>query len=124
MEGKYVSYSSKRLPGWWGYSTVDDLHQFAQALLANQLLSEANTEKLFKVHDNLGAHGYGFGFEVDDTAETTIVGHSGRFDGISANLDIFTKNGYIVVLLSNQSAGIAPLRQVTRALIHRLGTPQ
>ncbi|WP_018274595.1 serine hydrolase domain-containing protein [Teredinibacter turnerae] len=111
-------------PAGGGYATVDDLHQFAQALLANQLLSEANTEELFKVHDNLGAHGYGFGFEVEDTTETTIVGHSGRFDGISANLDIFTKNGYIVVLLSNQSAGIAPLRQVTRALIHRLGTPQ
>ncbi|WP_019606298.1 serine hydrolase [Teredinibacter turnerae] len=87
-------------------------------------MSEANTEELIKVHDNLGAHGYGFGFEVEDTTETTIVGHSGRFDGISANLDIFTKNGYIVVLLSNQSAGIAPLRQVTRALVHRLGTPQ
>ena len=37
-----------------------------------------------------------------------VVGHSGGFAGVSANLDMYLESGYIVVVLSNYDRG-APL---------------
>lgn len=102
-------------PAGGGYSTVGDLHRFGQALLAGRLVSVGMLDLLWT--DAVGAD-YGFGFAVVD-AEQKIVGHSGGFPGISANLDVFVDSGYVVAVLSNQGMAARELSLAIRALVLR-----
>jgi len=45
------------------------------------------------------------------------VGHSGGFDGINSNLDIFVDTGYIVAVMSNISNGASPLARKIQILL-------
>jgi len=100
-------------PAGGGFSTVGDLHRFAQALLSGKLVSLPTLDELWT--DKMGAH-YGYGFSVRDEPQK-IVGHSGGFPGISANLDLFPETGYVVVVLSNYSDAAIPVSEEIRALV-------
>lgn len=94
-------------PAGGGFSTVGDLHRFAVALQAGRLVSTESLETLWT--DYAGeTYGYGYGFAIEDGPNGKIVGHSGGFPGISANLDIMLDRGYMVAVLSNYG-GAAPL---------------
>lgn len=81
-----------------GYSTVNDLYQFAQALLNHQIVSAATTQKLFTDYMHKG---YGYGFQLKETALGKVIGHSGGAPGINA-VSLSTLNqGYHIVVLSN-----------------------
>jgi CubicO group peptidase (beta-lactamase class C family) len=97
-------------PAGGGFSTVRDLHRFALALLDGKLLSVSSLDLLWS--DHLGAH-YGYGFSVNDEP-TKIVGHSGGFPGISANLDVFVESGHVVAVLSNYGTAAAQVSQRIR----------
>lgn len=87
-------------PAGGGYSTVDDLLKFGNALKNNKLLGSKYKEMLFTPKPELHSSNYGFGFSI---LKPGIIGHSGGFEGISGNLTLYLDKGYTVVVLSNYS---------------------
>ena len=86
-----------------GYSTVEDLTQFAHALLSHKLLGPDTTKLLItgKVKDRPGTR-YAYGFEdARDADGNGWVGHGGGAPGINGDLKIYPKPGYVVAVLAN-----------------------
>jgi CubicO group peptidase (beta-lactamase class C family) len=85
-----------------GYSTVDDLLRFANALTGHKLLNARYTELLTagKVETpGGGKYAYGFG----DRAENGVrsFGHGGGAPGMNGDLEIYPQSGYVVAVLAN-----------------------
>ena len=93
-----------------GYSTVEDLLNFSNALLGYQLLSPESTELLLagKVEVRRGITcAYGF---FDKTVESQrVVGHTGGAPGVCAFMEMFLDSGYTVIVLSNTDQGCSPV---------------
>jgi CubicO group peptidase (beta-lactamase class C family) len=102
-------------PAGGGYSTVEDLVRFAEALKAGKLVSPATFELMTTPKPEVNSPQYGYGFGVGP--ETKIVGHSGGFPGISSNLDIFKGTGYVAVVMSNYGGGSQPVVEKIRSLV-------
>ena len=86
-----------------GYSTVEDLTRFAEALLNQRLLKRDSTDLLFtaKVDSGPGA-GYAYGFEDQrDIDGSGPVGHSGGAPGMNGDLRIYPNSGNVVAVLAN-----------------------
>lgn len=81
-----------------GVSTVDDLNKFATALSTQKLLSKnSNTELLtYTFNDE-----YGLGSEHAQIGKEHIVGHSGGFEKVCTELNIYLQTGYNVIILSD-----------------------
>jgi D-alanyl-D-alanine carboxypeptidase len=103
----------------WSYSTVGDLARFAQALLTHKLLSPDATKLLItgkapmtgvaepwlgpgvKAMFGPGIR-YAYGFADDrDASGNGWVGHGGADAGMSGDLKIYPKSGYVVAVLEN-----------------------
>jgi CubicO group peptidase (beta-lactamase class C family) len=99
-------------PAGGGYSTVEDLLKFSNALLGYKLLSAKYTELAIsgKVDDGAGAR-YGYGFRERVENGHHITGHTGGFPGISGYLGMFTDLGYTVAVLSNSDRGAVEVSQ-------------
>ena len=86
-----------------GYSTVEDLQRFAQALNTHKLLNAEYTMLLTtgKVETPRGGK-YAFGF-FDEGAETGVrhFGHGGGAPGMNGDLKIYPQSGYVISVLSN-----------------------
>ena len=86
-----------------GYSTVEDLVRFAQALLGHKLLDAKHTELVItgKVATRGGSAKYAYGFfdTVDDSVRW--FGHGGGAPGMNGELRIYPDSGYIVAVLVN-----------------------
>ncbi len=52
-------------PAGGGYSTVEDLFRFGQALRAAKLLTRASLDQLWRPYPELSSEGYGLGFAVE-----------------------------------------------------------
>ena len=104
-------------PAGGGFSTVGDLHRFAQALLAGKLVSRKTLDTMWT--DFIGA-GYGYGFTVAQGPAGKVVGHSGGFDGINSELNIHLGSGYIVAVMSNVDDGASPLAGWIGAILARV----
>jgi CubicO group peptidase (beta-lactamase class C family) len=102
-------------PAGGGYSTVEDLVRFAEALKAGKLVSPATFELMTTPKPEVNSPEYGYGFGVGPA--TKIVGHSGGFPGISSNLDIFKGTGYVAVVMSNYGGGSQPVVEKIRSLV-------
>jgi len=107
-------------PAGGGFSTVVDLLKFDVALRAHKLLDAAHTEMVWTGKPELNSPDYGFGFGVSGTPESRIVGHSGGFDGISSNLDMFLDSGYTVAVMSNYDGGAMGVAEKIKELLGRL----
>jgi len=85
-----------------GYSTVEDLLRFANALTADKLLDAHNTELLTtgKV-DTPGGGKYGYGFESRMINGQVCFGHGGGAPGMNGDLQICPQSGYTIAVLSN-----------------------
>jgi D-alanyl-D-alanine carboxypeptidase len=86
-----------------GYSTVEDLARFAEALLGHELLSADSTELLVggKVESGPGVR-YAYGFaDTRDTDGYGWVGHGGGAPGMNGDLRIYPRSGYVVAVLAN-----------------------
>ena len=108
-------------PAGGGYSTVEDLTRFAQALREGKLVSAASMRLLTSPKAELSSPEYGYGFGIEEGGR--IVGHGGGFLGISAQLDIYTEGGYTLAVLSNYGGGAMPIVEKARALI-AAGSPR
>ncbi len=85
-----------------GYSTVDDLTQFAEALLSHKLLSPDSTKLLITGKVNAGPARYAYGFEdARDAHGNGWVGHGGGAPGMNGDLRIYAKSGYVIAVLAN-----------------------
>ncbi|HWE64528.1 MAG TPA: serine hydrolase domain-containing protein [Chloroflexota bacterium] len=89
-------------PAGGGFSTVEDLLRFAEALRGHRLLGAAYTELLLagKVTIREGNQ-YAYGFHDERVNGIRIVGHGGGFAGINGQLDIYLDRGYTVAVLAN-----------------------
>ena len=114
------SHVLKGGPAGGGFSTVGDLHKFAKALTGYKLLDKEHTQQLYSAKPELHSPNYGFGFGVFDVENDQIVGHSGGFRGISSNLDIYLKQGYVAVVMSNYGEGAPPIEAKIRSLLARV----
>lgn len=93
-------------PAGGGYSTVEDLLDFANALMGGTLLSKKSRELMTSGKFQTDPHimyCYGFRDRVENGHH--IVGHTGGFPGISGYLGIFGDLGYTVAVLSNMDDG-------------------
>jgi CubicO group peptidase (beta-lactamase class C family) len=92
-----------------GYTTVGDLLKFATALMQHKLLDEKHTALLLEGKVDIGpARKYAYGFEDARKDGRGAVGHSGGAPGMSGDLRIYPKSGYVVAALSNQGPVQAP----------------
>jgi CubicO group peptidase (beta-lactamase class C family) len=80
-----------------GYSTVDDLFRFAQALESGALLSRAMREEATRPQ----RPNYGFGFGLSGEGQLRSYGHGGGAPGMNGELRVFPELGYVLVALSN-----------------------
>lgn len=106
-------------PAGGGFSTVNDLHKFALALLSGKLVSKESLQTMWT--DHLKAN-YGYGFTVVEDAAGKRVGHSGGFAGINSRLDIYLDSGSIVAVMSNIDMGAGPLAGKINQLLARVKT--
>lgn len=106
-------------PAGGGYSTVDDMHKFALAIINNELIGESITAKALSVYSDFGYGKYGLGFYIRGEGESKLIGHGGGFVGIGTNLDISLSKGYIAIVLSNYGRGDRQVRNKIRELIEK-----
>jgi len=110
-------YVIKGGPAGGGFSTIEDLLKFAQALRNNKLINKESLELLTTAKPDLKSPRYGYGFTITEKDGERIVGHSGGFTGIRSVLRIFLKGGYTFAILSNYSSGMTPVREKLEALL-------
>jgi CubicO group peptidase (beta-lactamase class C family) len=106
-------------PQGGGYSTVEDLLKFSQALQGGKLLGAEYVKILTTAKPELNSPDYGFGFQIDSGGKS--FGHSGGFPGINSNLDMYTGPGWTAVVMSNYSRGGGPVIQKMKRLIDAVG---
>ena len=86
-----------------GYSTVEDLLRFSNALLGRKLLNAEYTELVTtgKVATGSGNGKYAYGF--GDNAQNGVrwFGHGGGAPGMNGDLKIYPGSGYVIAALSN-----------------------
>ena len=96
------------------YSTAGDLFRFARALVSGRLLEPATVRLIFSPKPEAG--NWGYGFDILDE-ERGLVGHGGGWFGHSHSVDLFTRSGYVAVILSNYTLGRSPLREAIWAML-------
>ena len=84
-----------------GYSTVEDLLHFADALQQNKLLDAAHVELLTTGKPGTPDNSYAFGFEDHNVNGIRCFGHGGGAPGMNGMLQICPGPGYVVAVLSN-----------------------
>lgn len=105
-------------PSGGGFSTVDDLLKFAEALRADLLISRESKELLMSAKPGLSSLEYGYGFIISSNGKFgQIVGHGGAAPGVSANFRMFIDKGYIMIILSNFSEASLPVSIKIRSLL-------
>ncbi len=90
-------------PAGGGYSTVEDLLRFDQALRGYRLLGRDATGHLLSPKARLpGSEAwYCYGFGETHVGDERILGHGGGFPGINSNLQMYLKSGYTVAVMTN-----------------------
>jgi CubicO group peptidase (beta-lactamase class C family) len=102
-------------PSGGAYSTVGDLLKFARALLKGRLLSPKTTKTVLAGKVNTPKPGpakarYGYGFEEEFRNGVRIVGNGGGQPGVEAQLRIFPRLGYTVIVLTNKEGANRPVQ--------------
>jgi len=98
-------YLTKASPAGFHYSTIEDLFNFSKALRNYKLLKKETTELMFKPKVKGYNTHLGYGIDVDNRYDQTILGHSGGWYGIHCELMDFIEDNYTVVILSNIDDG-------------------
>ena len=106
-----------------GYSTVEDLLKFANALEGHTLLDPHYTEMLTtgKVDTPMGGAGgarYAFGFQDDTINGIRCFGHGGGAPGMNGELEICPGAGYVVAVLANMDPPAAS--RISQFITNRL----
>jgi CubicO group peptidase (beta-lactamase class C family) len=102
-----------------GYSTVDDLARFADALIGNRLLSKEMTNRVLTGYIDADYGGRdGYGFETWVVNGVGLAGHRGSLAGSANEVEFYPDLGYVLVVLGNtDSDGTRSIADHVRALI-------
>ncbi len=121
FENNVFQHVIKGGPAGGGYSTVENLFRFDQAMRANKLVKKETAELMWTAtpQSQRDGPGYGFGFGVHGETGNRMVGHNGGFPGISALLEIHLDKGITVALLSNYDRGAELVGQKVAELLTR-----
>ena len=84
-----------------GYSTVEDLARFADALQSHKLLDALYTEMLTSGKPGTPDRSYAYGFEDRMFNGTRCFGHGGGAPGMNGDLKICPSAGYMIAVLAN-----------------------
>jgi len=85
-----------------GYSTVEDLERFAEALKEQKLLDAKHTEMLTTGKAETGdGDKYAYGFMDRTSGGVRSYGHGGGAPGMNGELAIYPQSGYVVAVLAN-----------------------
>ena len=105
-----------------GYSTVEDLFRFANALTGHKLLNAEYTDLLTtgKV-DAMGGGKYAYGFFDRTTDGVRSYGHGGGAPGMNGELQIYPQSNYAIAVLSNLDPPAAT--SIADFIGHRLPAP-
>lgn len=82
-----------------GYTTVDDLMKFAEALMSNKLLKVETLSEATR--PQFTSASYGFGFQIGKPDEARTYGHSGGAPGMNTILRVYPESGQSVIVLCN-----------------------
>jgi CubicO group peptidase (beta-lactamase class C family) len=105
-------------PSGGGFSAVDDLLKFAEALGSDLLISSESKELLMSVKASSGSMDYGYGFIIESSSKFgRVVGHGGAGFGVSANFRMFVDKGYTMIIVSNFSEASLPVSEKIRSLL-------
>jgi CubicO group peptidase (beta-lactamase class C family) len=107
-------------PSSGGFSTVDDLLNFSEALRTDLLISSESKELLVSVKARSSSIDieYGYGFIISSSMKFgRVVGHGGAAPGVSANFRLFLDRGYTMIILSNFSEASLPVSRIIRSLL-------
>jgi CubicO group peptidase (beta-lactamase class C family) len=108
-------------PAGGGYSTVEDLHRFANALREGTLISSETLQQWTTPGDK--NRSYAFGFEVYQSSNPKVIGHRGGFPGISSGLAVDLDTGYTVAVMANMdSRAVGTLMERIKELLSRVKT--
>lgn len=107
-------------PAGGGFSTLTDLLHFSVALTDGKLLSPETTR--MTVSPKPESPRYGFGFESQKLPTGLVVGHSGGFPGIEANLSIFLDQGLTLVILCNAEGSMGLVLDDIRDIVSSMGS--
>ncbi|GAC1632316.1 MAG: hypothetical protein NVS9B14_05380 [Candidatus Acidiferrum sp.] len=89
-------------PAGGGYTTIEDLLKFANALLSHKLLDAEHTDLLTTGHvDTPRGAKYAYGFMDNREDGTRWFGHGGGAPGMNGDLRIYPDSGYVIAVLSN-----------------------
>jgi CubicO group peptidase (beta-lactamase class C family) len=101
-----------------GYSTVDDLAHFADALVANQLLSQETTSRVLTgyIETEYGGRD-GYGFETRLVNGVKMAGHRGSLAGSSNQVEFYPDLGYVLIVLGNTDSGAEAIAAHVRTLL-------
>lgn len=101
----------KGTPAGGGYSTIEDLFRFRNALLGNRLLNPESTQRLLtgkvEIRDNVR---YAYGFLEKMVDGQRIVGHGGNAPGVCNVMDMHLEGGNTIIVLSNSDDGCMLVR--------------
>ena len=84
-----------------GYSTVEDLVRFAEALQSHKLLDALYTEMLTTGKPGTPDRSYAYGFEDRMVNGSRCFGHGGGAPGMNGDLRICPGPGYVIAVLAN-----------------------
>ena len=98
-------YLTKASPAGFYYSTAQDLFKFSKALRNRKLLNEKTTDLMFEPKVKGYNTQLGYGIDIDNRYNQTIIGHSGGWYGNHCELMDFMGDRYTVIILSNIDDG-------------------
>lgn len=99
-------HSVKGGPAGGGYSTVEDLLSFANAIDNHKLLNARYTQTLLEGKENMGRGTmYAYLFGDSNRNGHRSHGHNGGAPGINANLTFYRELGYTFAVMSNYDGG-------------------
>lgn len=88
-------------PAGGSYSTLADMHAFAEGLRSNRLLGAEMTREFTKGRHPYGRGQYGYGCSEEVINGHRIFGHSGGHIGIANELMVVEDLGYTLIILTN-----------------------
>ncbi len=104
-----------------GYSSVEDLVKFANALQQNKLLNPHYTELLTTGKPGTPDNTYAYGFGDHKINGTRCFGHGGGAPGMNGALEICPGPGYVVAVLANLDPPAA--NRISDFITNRLPLP-
>ena len=84
-----------------GYTTVEDLLRFANALTSHKLLNAQYTTLLTTGKVDARGGKYAYGFSEQTAGGVRSIGHGGGAPGMNGDLVIYPDSGYTVAVLAN-----------------------